>query len=50
MVWPTMSGKIVDARDHVFTICFWLFAFMVSIRVIRRSSTHGPFLLLRDID
>src|SRR3954451_1614000 len=47
MVWPTISGKIVDVRDQVRTICFWLASFMRSIRVIRRSSANGPFLLER---
>src|SRR5205823_2503398 len=44
MVWPTISGKIVDIRDQVLIICFWPEEFMASIRPNRRSSTHGPFL------
>src|SRR3954471_1570067 len=44
-----MSGKIVDMRDHVLTMVRWLAWFMASMRDISRSSTHGPFLLLRDI-
>src|SRR3984957_5720882 len=44
-VWPTMSGKIVDARDQVLSIFLVLAAFMASMRVIKRSSTQGPFLL-----
>ena len=43
MVWPTISGKIVEARDQVFTICLSPEAFIASIRRRRRSSTHGPF-------
>jgi hypothetical protein len=49
MVWPTISGKIVDARDQVRIIVLELEAFMDSMRSIRRSSTHGPFLDERDI-
>src|SRR5215210_4846521 len=44
IVWPTISGKIVDARDHVRIIWRELEAFMDSMRDMRRSSTHGPFL------
>src|SRR5664279_5665508 len=40
---------MVDERDHVRTIRFSLAAFMSSIRFIKRSSTNGPFLLLRPI-
>src|SRR3954453_17943589 len=47
MVCPTISGKIVDARDHVLTIVLLPELFMASMRPIRRSSTHGPFLLER---
>src|SRR5437763_10966927 len=43
IVWPTISGKIVDMRDHVFTICLLPEEFIASMRCIRRSSTHGPF-------
>src|SRR4051812_49733587 len=48
IVWPTTSGKIVDMRDHVFTICFVPAEFICSIRWISRSSTHGPFF--EDLD
>jgi hypothetical protein len=48
-VCPTISGKIVDARDQVLTIVLLPESFMASIRLIRRSSTHGPFLDERDI-
>src|SRR5215210_4821543 len=43
MVWPTISGKIVDVRDQVRTMVREFEAFMDSMRAIRRSSTHGPF-------
>src|SRR6185369_3833588 len=43
MVWPTISGKIVDARDHVRIIWRELDSFIASMRDMRRSSTHGPF-------
>src|SRR6185437_8127042 len=46
-VWPTMSGKIVDARDQVLIIFLVFSAFIASMRAIRRSSTQGPFLLER---
>src|SRR5206468_1947442 len=44
IVWPTISGKMVEVRDQVLTICFALPAFMASMRASSRSSTHGPFL------
>ena len=47
IVCPTISGKIVEARDQVLTICFVPSAFIRSTRCMRRSSTHGPFLLER---
>src|SRR5664280_2368311 len=47
IVWPTISGKIVDARDHVRSIFLLLAVFSASMRFIKRSSTHGPFLLER---
>src|SRR5215218_305973 len=46
IVWPTISGKTVDERDHVRIIRFSFTAFIDSIRLISRSSTYGPFLLL----
>ncbi len=49
IVWPTMSGKIVEVRDHVLTICLVPDVFIASMRACRRSSIHGPFLLERDI-
>jgi hypothetical protein len=38
---------MVEVRDQVLTICFEPEAFMASTRCMRRSSTHGPFLLER---
>src|SRR5215211_592016 len=49
IVWPTISGKIVDARDHVFSICLLPEVFIASIRASSRSSMYGPFLLERDM-
>ena len=46
---PTISGKIVDLRDQVLTICFWPDSFIASMRFISRSSAHGPFLVERPI-
>jgi hypothetical protein len=48
-VWPTISGKIVDFRDQVFTICLLPDSFIAPIRFIRRSSAHGPFFVERPI-
>jgi hypothetical protein len=45
IVCPTISGKIVDARDQVRIICFDPESFIVLIRLNSRSSTNGPFLL-----
>src|SRR5207302_9595690 len=45
IVWPTMSGNTVEARDQVRIIRFSFLAFMPSMRLISRSSTNGPFLL-----
>src|SRR5438309_123469 len=49
MVWPTISGKIVDARDQVLIICLSPEVFIASMRRSRRSSAHGPFLDERDM-
>src|SRR5215211_6456404 len=49
IVCPTISGKIVEARDQVFTICFWPDSFICSMRRSSRSSTHGPFFEERDM-
>jgi hypothetical protein len=37
----------VDVRDQVRIIRFSFFSFIDSMRLISRSSTKGPFLLLR---
>src|SRR4029079_11288961 len=47
IVCPTISGKTVDVRDQVRIIRFSFFSFIDSMRLISRSSTKGPFLLLR---
>ena len=44
-MWLTISGKIVEARDQVRTICFDPVSFIALMRASRRSSTNGPFLL-----
>ena len=46
IVWPTMSGKIVDERDQVRIIRFSLAAFIASMRPSSRSSMKGPFFEL----
>jgi hypothetical protein len=45
IVCPTISGKIVDARDQVRIMFFDPELFICSMRLISRSSTYGP---LRD--
>src|SRR5438477_273467 len=47
IVWPTISGKIVEVRDQVLSIRLSPEEFITSTRAIRRSSTNGPFLLDR---
>src|SRR3954452_195494 len=49
IVCPTISGKIVEVRDHVLIMRFERVAFISSTRRMRRSSMNGPFLELRDI-
>src|SRR6202008_4652435 len=49
IVWPTISGKTVEVRDQVFTICFWPDSFIAAIRLISAASTQGPFLVERPI-
>jgi hypothetical protein len=39
---------MVEVRDQVRIIRFSFAAFIDSMRLISRSSTNGPFLLLRD--
>ena len=43
IVCPTISGKIVEARDQVRIIRFSPAVFIASMRPISRSSTNGPF-------
>ena len=49
IVWPTISGKTVDIRDQVFSICLLPDSFIAETRFIRRSSAHGPFFVERPI-
>src|SRR5687768_1456010 len=49
MVWPTMSGMIVERRDHVLMTRFSFFVLSSSTFFKRWSSTNGPFLRLRGI-
>ena len=49
IVWPTISGKIVEVRDQVLTICLSPDSFIAVMRASRRSSTNGPFLVERPI-
>ena len=43
IVCPTISGNTVEVRDQVLIICFWFCSFICGMRLIRRSSTNGPF-------
>src|SRR3954463_1012143 len=47
MVWPTISGMIVERRDQVLMTRFSLVAFRSSTFLSRWPSTNGPFLRLR---
>src|SRR5665213_3500613 len=49
MVWPTMSGMIVERRDHVLMTRFSFFSFKTSTFFNRWSSMKGPFFRLRGI-
>src|SRR5579863_568964 len=49
MVWPIMSGRIVDRRDHVLITFFSLRAFIPSTFSRRWPSMNGPFLSDRAI-
>src|SRR5260221_5275052 len=49
IVWPIMSGRIVDRRDHVLITFFSLRAFIPSTLIRRWSSMNGPFLSERAI-
>src|SRR6476646_9080346 len=42
-----MSGKTVELRDQVFSICLLPDSFMALMRFISAPSTHGPFLVER---
>jgi hypothetical protein len=43
MVWPTIWGKTVEARDHVLTTRFSPSLFMSSIFLSSLGLTYGPF-------
>src|SRR5215510_14200063 len=47
MVWPTISGMIVERRDQVLMTFFSLLALRPSTFFRRWSSTNGPFFRLR---
>src|SRR4051795_4530466 len=47
MVWPTMSGMIVERRDQVLITRFSLRELRSSTFFNRWSSTNGPFFRLR---
>src|SRR5208337_4123693 len=49
IVWPIMSGTIVERRDHVFRTFFSLRAFSASTLSFRWPSTNGPFFSERAI-
>src|SRR5439155_18320728 len=49
MVWPLMSGTIVERRDQVFTTFFSLRVFSASTFSRRWPSTNGPFFSERAI-
>src|ERR1039457_21610 len=48
-VWPTMSGRIVERRDHVFRTRFSPAAFIAVIFSRSGVSTNGPFFVERDM-
>src|SRR5258708_30518473 len=50
MVWPIISGTIVERRDQVFTTFFSLRVFRPSPFSRRWPSTNGPFFSERAID
>ena len=47
MVWPIMSGTIIDRRDQVLMTLCEPFSFSASTFLMRWSSTKGPFFRLR---
>ena len=48
-VWPTISGRIVERRDHVLTTRFSPDEFRFVIFSRSGASTNAPFLVERDI-
>src|ERR1700756_2120722 len=50
IVWPIMSGTIVERRDHVLTTFFSFRVFSPSTFTRRWPSTNGPFFSERAID
>src|ERR1035437_6047053 len=48
-VCPTMSGRIVERRDPVFTTRFYPAAFFAVLFLTSGVSTHGPFFVERDM-
>ena len=50
IVWPTISGTMVERRDQVRSTFFSLREFMASTRVCRKLSTNGPFFVERAIN
>src|SRR5579885_2640468 len=50
MVWPIISGTMVDRRDQVFTTFFSFRALSASTLFRRGASTNGPFFNERAID
>src|SRR5271169_2742578 len=50
MVWPIISGTIVERRDQVFTTFFSFRVFSPSTFSRRWPSTNGPFFSERAID
>src|ERR1700730_17798940 len=49
MVWPIISGTILDRRCHVFTTFFSFRALSASTLFRRGASTNGPFFSERPI-
>src|SRR5580704_15068630 len=49
MVWPTISGTIVDRRDHVLITLFSFRSLSTSTFFWRWPSTNGPFFRDRGI-
>ena len=45
IVWPTISGKIVEVRDQVLTICFFPASFLEVIRCYLRWQSLPVFML-----